>query len=42
MGAVEGLSCHHRSSFTVILIFTWNGPVSLLAFAASVSSTFVY
>lgn len=28
--------------FMVILIFTWNGPASLLAFAASVSSTFVY
>lgn len=28
--------------FTVILVFTWNGPVSLLAFIASVSSTFVY
>ena len=28
--------------FTVILIVTWNGPVSLLAFIASVSSTFVY
>ena len=28
--------------FTAVLFFTWNGPVSLLAFAASVSSTFVY
>lgn len=28
--------------FTIILFFTWNGPVSLLAFVASVSSTFVY
>ncbi len=28
--------------FAGILILTWNGPVSLLAFLASVSSTFVY
>lgn len=28
--------------FAAVLIFTWNGPVSLLAFAASVSSTFAY
>ena len=28
--------------FTIILFVTWNGPVSLLAFIASVSSTFVY
>ena len=28
--------------FTGILIFTWNGPVSLLAFIASVSSTLMY
>ena len=28
--------------FTGVLILTWNGPVSLLAFAASVSSTFAY
>ena len=28
--------------FAAILFFTWNGPVSLLAFIASVSSTFVY
>ena len=28
--------------FTAILIITWNGPVSLLACIASVSSTFVY
>ena len=28
--------------FTVILFAAWNGPVSLLAFIASVSSTFVY
>ncbi len=28
--------------FTVILVLTWNGPVSLLAYTASVSSTFVY
>ncbi len=26
--------------FTAVLFFTWNGPVSLLAFIASVSSTF--
>lgn len=28
--------------FAAVLILTWNGPVSLLAFAASVSSTFAY
>lgn len=28
--------------FTAVLIVTWNGPVSLLAFTASVSSTFAY
>ena len=28
--------------FTLVLVLTWNGPVSLLAFAASVSSTFAY
>ena len=28
--------------FTAVLILTWNGPVSLLAFTASVSSTFAY
>lgn len=28
--------------FTLILFFTWDGAVSLLAFLASVSSTFVY
>lgn len=28
--------------FTAVLALTWNGPVSLLAFAASVSSTFAY
>ncbi|MBR0484296.1 MAG: YgjV family protein [Oscillospiraceae bacterium] len=28
--------------FTTILFFTWNGYVSLLAYLASVSSTFVY
>lgn len=28
--------------FTAVLLLTWNGPVSLLAFAASVSSTFAY
>ena len=28
--------------FAVILVLTWDGPVSLLAFIASVSSTFVY
>ncbi len=28
--------------FAVILFFTWNGTASLLAFTASVSSTFVY
>ena len=28
--------------FTGVLLLTWNGPVSLLAFAASVTSTFAY
>ena len=28
--------------FTVVLILTWNGPVSLLAFTASAVSTFAY
>lgn len=28
--------------FTAVLAVTWNGPVSLLAFTASVSSTFAY
>ncbi len=28
--------------FAAVLLLTWNGPVSLLAFAASVSSTFAY
>ncbi len=28
--------------FTGVLILTWNGPVSLLAYAASVTSTFAY
>lgn len=28
--------------FTVVLVFTWNGPISLLAFVASVVSTFAY
>ncbi|MBR6718495.1 MAG: YgjV family protein [Oscillospiraceae bacterium] len=28
--------------FTGVLLCTWNGPVSLLAFAASVTSTFAY
>ncbi|MBQ4465386.1 MAG: YgjV family protein [Oscillospiraceae bacterium] len=28
--------------FTGVLFLTWNGPVSLLAFAASVTSTFAY
>jgi hypothetical protein len=28
--------------FTAVLIFTWNGPISLLAFTASVTSTFAY
>lgn len=28
--------------FTAVLILTWNGPVNLLAFTASVTSTFAY
>ncbi len=28
--------------FTIVLYITWNGPVSLLAFTASVTSTFAY
>ena len=28
--------------FSAVLLLTWNGPVSLAAFAASVSSTFAY
>ena len=28
--------------FALVLVLTWNGPVSLLAFAASVTSTIAY
>ena len=28
--------------FTAVLIYTWNGPISLLPYIGSVSSTFVY